>query len=140
MKKYVQIQSSININVTAGLNMKNMTKVDSDIPNRLMVKPVWPKLTVLIKQGNALYPSYIVEWNSVKALVRNKLITIGMETDDAGGDAELIALSKKLDVAMADPGYEPVDDNPTPVEAPKRVKKAEAKPAKEESLEEIVED
>ena len=138
MKKYVQIQSSININVTAGLNMKNMTKADSDIPNRLTVKPTWPKLTVLIKQGNALYPSQIVEWNTVKSLVRNKLITIGIETDDDGGDEELIKMTRKLNVALADPGYEPVDDEPTPVEKPKKTK-AVSKPA-EESLEEIVDD
>lgn len=136
MKKYVQIQSDIDINVTAGLNMKNMTKVNSDIPNRLTVMPTWPRLTVLIKQGAHLYPSVITEWNTVKALARNKLITIGTDTDDAGGDQELLSVERDLNVALADPGFKPVDDEPTIGKEDIAQTKAE----REETLEEIVAD
>lgn len=144
MKKYVQIQSDIDINVTAGLNMKNMTKVNSDIPDRLTVMPTWPRLTVLIKQGAHLYPSVITEWNTVKALARNKLITIGTDTDDAGGDQELLSVERDLNVALADPGFKPVDDEPTIGKKVESIigKKdiAQTKAEREETLEEIVAD
>jgi hypothetical protein len=82
MKDYVYIQSNTSIVVTAGLQNDNVTNPDAHIPDRLKVNPVWPKLRVMIKVGRHIYPSLIVEWNTVKSLVKDGIITIGEEVDN----------------------------------------------------------
>lgn len=84
-KPYVRIQSSMSIHVTMGLNNQNVTNPDAHVPDRLKVNPLWPKATVLIKKGTGIYPSEIVEWNTVKALAKDKILTIG-EFLDKGED------------------------------------------------------
>lgn len=81
MKEYVYIQSQVSIMVTAGLQNEDVTNVDAHIPDRLKVNPVWPKLRMMIKSGRHIYPKLITEWNTVKALVKDGIITIGEETD-----------------------------------------------------------
>ena len=82
MKDYVYIQSNTSIVVTSGLQNDNVTNPDAHIPDRLKVNPVWPKLRVMIKAGRHIYPSLIVEWNTVKSLVKDGVITIGEEVDN----------------------------------------------------------
>ena len=82
MKDYVYIQSNTSIVVTAGLQNDNVTNPDAHIPDRLKVNPVWPKLRVMIKSGRHIYPSLIIEWNTVKSLVKDGIITIGEEVDN----------------------------------------------------------
>ena len=82
-KAYVRIQSSINIRVTMGLQNQNVTNKDAHVPDRLKVNPLWPKLTVLIAKGAGWYPSEIVEWESVKSLAKDKILTIGEFSDNA---------------------------------------------------------
>lgn len=80
-KEYVYIQSNMSIVVTAGLQNDNVTNPDAHVPDRLKVNPVWPKLRMMIKAGRHIYPKLITEWNSVKALVKDGIITIGEEVD-----------------------------------------------------------
>ena len=77
MAKFVQIQSSVTIRVTTGLQNKDVTNPDAHVPDRLKVNPEWPKHQVLIKAGAHRYPAEIVEWPSVKALAADKILTIG---------------------------------------------------------------
>ena len=80
-KDYIYIQSNISIVVTAGLQNENVTNPDAHVPDRLKVNPVWPKLRMMIKAGRHIYPKLIIEWNSVKALVKDGVLTIGEEVD-----------------------------------------------------------
>ena len=82
-KPYVRIASDVTITVTAGLQNQDATNRKSDIPNRLKVAPMWAKLTVDIKKGSFVYPSEILEWNTVKALANEHVITIGELLDNA---------------------------------------------------------
>lgn len=85
---YVRIQSNSTINVTAGLHSQDVTNPDAHVPDRLKVNPAWPKCTCLIRQGVGIYPSEIVEWPSVKALARDKVLTIGEYLDKPETDAQ----------------------------------------------------
>ena len=88
MAKFVQIQSSVTIRVTTGLQNKDVTNPDAHIADRLKVNPEWPKHQVLIKAGAHRYPAEIVEWPSVKALAADKILTIGSveEVDESNLD------------------------------------------------------
>lgn len=77
MTKFVQIQSDATIRVTTGLQNKDVTNPDAHVPDRLKINPEWPKYQVLIKQGAHKYPAEIAEWPTVKALAKDKIITIG---------------------------------------------------------------
>lgn len=79
MAKMVQIQSSVTIRVTAGLQHQDVTNPDAHVPDRLKVAPTWPKHTVLIREGAHNYPADIKEWPAVKALAADKVLTIGQE-------------------------------------------------------------
>ena len=98
-KAYVRIQSSRNIRVTMGLNCQDVTNPDAHIPDRLKINPLWPKLSVLIKQGAGWYPSEIASWNTVKALVDDGILTIGEFSDTAEDTvvAEKEELVKKIE-------------------------------------------
>jgi len=77
MAKMVQIHSNATIRVTTGLQNEDVTNPDAHIPDRLKVNPEWPKYQVLIRAGQGMYPAEIAEWPSVKALVADKILTIG---------------------------------------------------------------
>lgn len=77
MVKFVQIQSDVTIRVTTGLQNKDVTNPDAHVPDRLKVNPEWPKHQVLIRKGAHRYPAEIAEWTSVKALAKDKVLTIG---------------------------------------------------------------
>ena len=95
MKDYVKIQSNITITVTSGLQYEDVTNKDAHIPDRLKISPAWPKLTVLIEQGQHWYPGEIAEWNTVKALEEDKILTIG-EFSDEINDVKVIEVKEKL--------------------------------------------
>lgn len=86
MKDYVYIQSNINIMVTAGLQNDDVTNSDAHVPDRLKISPVWTKMRIMIETGRHIYPSFITEWNSVKALVKDSIITIGEEVDTCNNE------------------------------------------------------
>lgn len=94
MKKFVRIQSDINIEVTAGLQSIDMTNRDAHVPDRLRVAPAWVQTRVMIKKGSGVYPACVQDWDSVKALAKNGLLTVGTETDE--GDEEAEATLKRV--------------------------------------------
>lgn len=90
MAKFVEIQSSITIRVTCGLQNQDVTNPDAHIPDRLKVNPEWPKYQVLIRAGKGQYPADIATWNSVKALEHDGILTIGQtfEKDELDKDEQ----------------------------------------------------
>lgn len=111
-KAFVRIQSNTTINVTMGLHNQDVTNKDAHVPDRLKVNPLWPKLTVLIRQGVHWYPSEIAEWPTVKALAEDKILTIGEFSDsceeEGEAKAEKDALKSNIDNMNARLG---IDDN-----------------------------
>lgn len=97
MAKQVRIQSTITITVVPGLHHKDVTNKDAHIPDRLKVSPLWPKATVMIRQGAHYYPAEIVEWPAVKALEKDGILTIG-QIEEATG--EVIDDSKNLNAEL----------------------------------------
>jgi len=82
MKKYIKIQSSVNIQVTAGLDALNMTDANQPIADKLKVQALWTKEKVLIKTGAGYYPGIISTWKTVKALAKDNVITLGEFVDE----------------------------------------------------------
>lgn len=97
--KLVRIQSTKTIKVTCGLQHLDVTNPDAHVPDRLKVSAEWPKCQVLIKQGVGEYPAEIIEWATVKALVKDKVFTIGEEvevtTDEQKKEVEKFEQEKK---------------------------------------------
>lgn len=100
MKEYVYIQSDMSIMVTAGLQNDNVTNPDAHVPDRLKVNPLWPKLRIMLKRGQHIYPSFIVDWPTVKALVKDGIITIGNYVDSPN-DESMEAKAKDLKDELA---------------------------------------
>lgn len=75
-KDFVRIQSSKTIQVTMGLQNKDVTNPDAHVADRLKVSPLWPKTKVLIRAGVGNYPAIIQSWPSVQALVSDGILTI----------------------------------------------------------------
>lgn len=97
-KKFVRIQSKINITVTPGLQHQDVTNKDAHVPDRLKVAPEWPRAMVDIKAGVGLYPAEIADWPTVKALVKDQILTLGEFVEEADESAQ--ATKDKLDRAM----------------------------------------
>lgn len=102
MYKFVTIHSNRNIYVTAGLTYDDVTNPDAHVPDRLKINPTWVKTRTLIKQGAGVYPAEITEWNSVKALVKSKVITIGAFVNDEDADADAKEIEKNLKEVAAE--------------------------------------
>lgn len=98
-KKFVRIQSSINITVTPGLQHQNVTNPDAHVPDRLKVAPEWPRAMVDIRQGAGLYPAAIAEWPTVKALAKDKILTIG-EFVEKADQPEQEEVAEKLERSL----------------------------------------
>lgn len=101
-KPYVRIQSQTTINVTCGLQFKDVSNPDAHIPDRLKVSSEWPSCTFKIKEGAHIYPSEIVEWKTVKALERDGIITIGEYLDSA--DEKVAQAKEKLNLELNEKG------------------------------------
>ena len=96
VKDFVEIQSTTTINVTKGLQFSDYTNPNAPIANKLNVKPRWTKTIILIKEGKHIYPSEIIEWESVKSLEKSGILTIGKFVD---GDENAIKEKNRLDKA-----------------------------------------
>ena len=94
MKKFVRIQSDVDIMVSAGLQSINMSNRDAHVADRLNVKSAWVGTRILITKGTAYYPAEISKWDSVIALAKDKLLTIGEEVDEIPGNE---AATKKVE-------------------------------------------
>jgi hypothetical protein len=105
MKKYVKIQSSINVQVTGGLDGIDVTDKNSNVSNKLKVQPLWTKERVVIKAGVGWYPAKVTNWASTKSLEKHKIITIGEYAESLPNDVSeadksaLDELEKNLKIA-----------------------------------------
>ena len=72
-KKFVKIQSKVSIRVTCGLQFTDVTNPDAHVADRLKVSSDWPRAMQVIEEGVHVYPSEIVEWPSVQALVKDEV-------------------------------------------------------------------
>lgn len=96
MSKMIRIQSTKTITVTPGLHHKDVTNPDAHIPDRLKVSPLWPRAMVMIKEGVGLYPAQIAEWNTVKALEKSGILTLGNIVEDDSTNVESEKLVQNL--------------------------------------------
>lgn len=101
MKKFVQIASSVNINVAPDLRCIDATNPTAPMADKLSVKSAWSRFIVPVKMGMAWYPAQLKNWDSVKALANDGIFTIGAESDTCPNQEEVEALCKKLDNAQA---------------------------------------
>lgn len=90
MGKFVKISASRPYRVFSGLQTKNKTSENPTNPNRLNVEALWTDNFVILKQGTWYYPAVVQTWDSVKALEKNEIITIGNEVDTID-DADKLA-------------------------------------------------
>lgn len=101
MKKFVRIQSEMNIEVTEGLQSIDMTNRDAHVADRLRVASAWVQSRVMIRKGAGWYPACIQDWSSVKSLVRNRVLTVGVEADECD-DQEAYAILQRVENAHRD--------------------------------------
>lgn len=106
LKKFVQITSTVNIEVYASLDAIAVVTPGNSKGDRLNAKSGWAKIRVLLTAGTSWYPSEILNWEAVKKLAAKEIITIGKQDDTisnpetlAKAEAELKAIQKgKKDV------------------------------------------
>ena len=100
MKKFIKIQSSINITVDAGLTCINMTNADARVAERLKVQPTWVGTRINITEGAHYYPAIIKTWDSVKSLAKRNILSIGEECDEYPEQEKVEAMCQKLDAVF----------------------------------------
>lgn len=102
MKKFVKINSTINIEVYPDLNAIDATNEKAPMADRLNAKPNWV-FPVLIRTGVHFYPCEIKTWKSVKSLDKKKVLSISEEVDDIPEDEKerCLELSKKIAKILA---------------------------------------
>ena len=81
-KNFIRIQSKKNITVAAGLQSINMSNKNAHVPDRYNVASAWVGTRVLIREGIGYYPIEIKDWDAVKALVKDGILTLGVEVDE----------------------------------------------------------
>lgn len=97
MKKFVQINSTINIYVVGDFTYVDGTDYASTAPNKLNIKPLWTNQEIMIKEGQHYYPAAIKNFPAVKSLVNKGILMIGQESDTA--DDEGMKLYNDLKIA-----------------------------------------
>lgn len=85
---YIYIQSNRDVVVTPGLQYKDLTDTKLNVPDKLKISPVWSKMRVLIRKGRHSYPAYVAEWTTVKALLKDGVLTIGEKTSEGSEEAK----------------------------------------------------
>lgn len=85
MKKFVKINSLIDIEVYPDLDAIDTTNPAAPMADRLSAKPNWV-YPVLIKKGIHFYPSEIREWKSVKSLGKLNKLSVAEDVDDISED------------------------------------------------------
>lgn len=101
MKRFIRIQSSKNINVTAGLQSIDMSNKDAHVADRLNISQVWTGTRVLIKEGVGYYPAVINTWPAAKKMAELNILSFGEMTDECPEQYKEYAeeLEKKLELA-----------------------------------------
>lgn len=103
-KDYVELHSDVTVRVEPSPDVyENLTKVDSDIKDRMKIAEGHSKYGILIKAGQHRYPASILEWPVVKAMIEAKKFVVKEETDDSNGDAELERQKENLDGLADEP-------------------------------------
>ncbi len=133
MGKYVRIQSTKPITVTAGLQTIDMTNEASTNPDKLNVKPSWTAFRVQIKRGTGYYPARIKDWPSIKVLSDKQILTVGEVTDIVPEEFKKEAEEVTQRVEYEYSKYEKQLDARNQAKA-KEVKKPSPKKQKEETL------
>ena len=82
MKK-ITIQATQAVIVTPDLEIRDLTDLNSTAPNKLRAVMDWKDLQpVKISQGVGEYNAHIKEWQTVKALVKAKVLTISESVEE----------------------------------------------------------
>ena len=79
--KTITIQATQSVIVTPDLEVKDLTDINSTAPNKLRAVMNWQSGPVKISQGVGEYDARIKEWQTVKALVKAKILTISESVD-----------------------------------------------------------
>lgn len=90
LKKFVQITSTVNIEVYASLEAIQVVTSGNQKGDRMNAKSGWAKIRVLLTIGTSWYPAEILNWESVKRLAAKEIITIGKQ-DDTISNPETLA-------------------------------------------------
>lgn len=80
-KRFVQITSTVNIEVYRNLEAIQVVNAGNQKGDRLNAKSGWAKIRVMLSVGTSWYTSKILEWESVKRLAAKEIITIGTQSD-----------------------------------------------------------
>lgn len=80
-KRFVQITSTMNIEVYASLEAIKVVNVSNQATNSFNAKSGWAKIRVLVTAGTSWYPSEILNWPAVKTLAGKEIFTIGAQAD-----------------------------------------------------------
>lgn len=98
MKRFVKINSTIDIEVYPDLKAIDATNEKAPMADRLNAKPNWV-FPVLIRVGVHFYPAEVKGWASVKSLEKRKLLSISEETDEVPPEEKEIC--EKLEAKVA---------------------------------------
>ena len=90
LKKFVQITSTVNIEVYCSLEAIQVVTSGNQKGDRMNAKSGWAKIRVLLTIGTSWYPSEILNWEAVKRLAAKEIITIGKQ-DDTISNPEVLA-------------------------------------------------
>ena len=99
MKRFIRIQSSKNIMVTAGLQSIDMTNRDAHVADRFSVAQMWTGTRVLVKKDVAYYPAVISTWPVVKKLAELGTLSFGETTDSC--PAEYLEYAEEIEKKLA---------------------------------------
>lgn len=80
-KKYVQITSTMNIEVYASLEAIQSVSASNMSGTRMNAKSAWARIRCLVTAGTSWYPSEILNWPAVKSLTGKEIFTIGAQAD-----------------------------------------------------------
>ena len=102
MKKFVNINSTMNIEVYPDLDAIDTTNPTAAMADRLSAKPNWV-YPVLIKTGIHYYPAEVKTWKSVKALQKKKILSVSEEVDEVPEEEKALCeeMRKKMAKVLA---------------------------------------
>lgn len=115
-KSYVRIQSKITIQVTCGLQNQDVTNPDAHVPDRLKISPDWPRGIYIINEGVGTYPVEILSWPTVKALEKDKIITVGEYVEHSEVEEDVKNKRDKLILDLDEIGLKPKKETKEKVE------------------------
>lgn len=105
MKRFIRIQSSKNIAVTAGLQSIDMSNRDAHVADRLNISQVWTGTRVLVKNGVAYYPAVLSTWPAVKKLAELNILSLGEQVDECPADYKEYAEEMEHKLELAETNY-----------------------------------